>query len=321
MRLNQQFIGQHPAKSGYILDFLARGNSDLDVPSGSGRYIVSFPEFFITDLTFQGKETIFQTGVLLSDITVIENSINFNIQFSGNALSSVTDPVTLVKSNQLVTGAAISNIKKVEIYSGSNDQFQPDIINFNNRVNTFNINLGSSSSYSINVPAEDIQNRFNENIFYKAIPLDFLTFGDASQAVTGEMFSGFAGQPKLPFEPAITSSGDQIVNGTEVNVISRSNARDLELFKTTEPVQIFSGCRIVLESGIPNDFTCMFRIRTDEEIFISGNNVPLRTNIPDGFTVITPELARISPDQDLGEFTISTLLDGEDILEAFLISS
>ena len=65
----------------------------------------------------------------------------------------------------------------------------------------------------------------------------------------------------------------------------------------------------------------MFRIRTDEEIFISGNNVPLRTNLTDGFTVITPELARISPDQDLGEFTISTLLDGEDILEAFLISS
>jgi len=172
----------------------------------------------------------------------------------------------------------------------------------------------------ITVPGEDIQNRFNENIFYKAIPLDFLTFGDTSQAVTGEMFSGFVDQPQLPFTPTITSSGDQIVNGTEVNVISRSNGRDLELFRAIEPVQIFTGCRIVLESGIPNDFSCDFRIRTNQEIFISGDNVPLRTNITDGFTEITPELARISPDQDLGEFSIASLLDTNGVLEAFLIT-
>ena len=311
MRLNQQFIGQHPAKSGYILDFLAAdNNSNLDVVSGSGRYIVSFPKFSITDLKFEGKETIFATGVNLADLTVNENSINFDITFSGDNLEI---------SNQIVSGAAITNIKKVEIYSGSNDQFQPDIINFNNRVNTFNVNLNGVST-TITVPGEDIQNRFDENIFYKAIPLDFLTFGDASQAVTGEMFSGFVDQPQLPFTPTITSSGDQIVNGTEVNVISRSNGRDLELFRAIEPVQIFTGCRIVLESGIPNDFSCDFRIRTNHEIFISGDNVPLRTNLTDGFTAITPELARISPDQDLGEFRIASLLDTNGVLEAFLIT-
>ena len=311
MRLNQQFIGQHPAKSGYILDFLAAdNNSTLDVASGSGRYIVSFPDFSITDLKFEGKETIFATGVNLADLKVNENVINFDITFSGDSLEL---------SNQIVTGAAVANIKKVEIYSGSNDQFQPDTINFNNRVNTFNVNLNGSTT-RITVPGEDIQNRFDENIFYKAIPLDFLTFGDTSQSVTGEMFSGFVAQPQLPFTPTITLSGDQLVNDTEVNVIGRSNARDLELFRALEPVQIFTGCRIILESGIPNDFSCNFLIRTNSEIFISGSGVPLRTNVTDGFTEITSELARISPDQDLGQFKISSLLDVNGVLEAFLVS-
>lgn len=313
MRLNQQFIGQHPAKSGYILDFLAEdSNSTLDVASGSGRYIVSFPDFSITDLKFEGKETIFETGINLADLKVNENVINFDITFSGDNLEF---------GGLIITGAAVTtNIKKVEIYSGSNDQFQPDIINFSNRVNTFNVNLGNSASTRITVPGEDIQNRFDENIFYKAIPLDFLTFGDTSQAVTGEMFSGFVDQPQLPFTPTITLSGDQLVNDIEVNVIGRSNARDLELSRALEPVQIFTGCRIILESGIPNDFSCNFLIRTNSEIFISGSGVPLRTNVADGFTEITPELARISPDQDLGEFKISSLLDVSGVLEAFLIS-
>ena len=331
MRLNKQNIGQHPAKSGYIVDFFVADNNPVDFISGSGSYTVRFPDFFVSDVTFRGKETLFQTGannsLRLSDMDILENSVQLVCTFSGDATVEVVDQETLERTNQLVTGGAIQNVKKVEVYTGKSDQFEPDIINFTNRIRTFNLTVNEKSPTAVlDIDGSDIQNKFDENIFYKVIPLDFLTSGSASEAVTGEMFSGFVEKPSLPFSPQITTSGDTLVNDVEVNVIGRSTARDLEIFRATDPIDIFTGVRIILESGIPRDFSADFRIRTNQEILISGSGIPLQKNVEDSVATLTTgkdglaSEVRVLPDQNLKEFSISALLDVNGVIEAFLLS-
>lgn len=336
MRLNKQNIGQHPAKTGYIVDFFVADNNPVDFISGSGSYTVRLPEFFVSDVTFRGKDTLFQTGannsLRLSEMDIVQNSIQLICTFSGDAKLDVIDRQTLKRTSQLVTGGAIQNIKKVEVYTGKNDQFQPDIINFTNRIQTFNVNVNEKSPTAVlSIDATGIQNKFDENIFYKVIPRDFLSSGNVSESVTGEMFSGFVEQPQLPFDatPSISTSGDQFIGqlgGQVGNVIGRSTARDLQIFRAPEPIDIFTGCRIIIESGIPADFSAAFRIRTDYEILISGSGVPLQKNVGNDVATLSTgkdglaSEIRIAPNQKLSEFGMSALLDQNGNFEAFLFS-
>ena len=63
MRLNKQFVGQHPAQSGYILDFYVAENDPIDYISGSGSYHVRFPQFSVENIELRGKNTLLRQGL------------------------------------------------------------------------------------------------------------------------------------------------------------------------------------------------------------------------------------------------------------------
>ena len=290
MRLNSSFIGPHPAKSGYVLDFFVNDNDPVDFQSGSGSFTVNLPDFAITGVIFEGKNSIFETGVTLNNINPVVDAVHLTCLFSGDLDG--------------VTGKAVSNIRKVAVYTGFHPSFQPDIINFTNRVSEFNLASDLAEAFAlIQIDASELQNRYNENLFYKTIPLDYLTFGEESVAVSGEMFSGFATNPTI--------------NQTEV-LISRENAKDLEFFQAEGVIDIFTGTSITLKSGIPSDFYAEFRIRTNtEEISISGSGLPLVSSI-DGFTV-SSNAVTVPSGNELSEFAIDMLLDSSGQIESFII--
>jgi len=290
MRLNSSFIGPHPAKSGYVLDFFVNDNDPVDFQSGSGSFTVNLPDFAITGVIFEGKNSIFETGVTLNNINPVVDAVHLTCLFSGDLDG--------------VTGKAVSNIRKVAVYTGVHPSFQPDIINFTNRVSEFNLASDLAEAFAlIQIDASELQNRYNENLFYKTIPLDYLTFGEESVAVSGEMFSGFATNPTI--------------NQTEV-LISRENAKDLEFFQAEGVIDIFTGTSITLKSGIPSDFYAEFRIRTNtEEISISGSGLPLVSSI-DGFTV-SSNAVTVPSGNELSEFAIDMLLDSSGQIEGFII--
>ncbi|MGA0119862.1 MAG: hypothetical protein ACO3HJ_00240 [Methylophilaceae bacterium] len=290
MRLNSSFIGPHPAKSGYVLDFFVNDNDPVDFQSGSGSFTVNLPDFAITGVIFEGKNSIFETGVTLNNINPVVDAVHLTCLFSGDLDG--------------VTGKAVSNIRKVAVYTGVHPSFQPDIINFTNRVSEFNLASDLAEAFAlIQVDASELQNRYNENLFYKTIPLDYLTFGGESVAVSGEMFSGFAANPTI--------------NETEV-LISRENAKDLEFFQAEGVIDIFTGTSITLKSGIPSDFYAEFRIRTNtEEISISGSGLPLVSSI-NGLTV-SSNAVTIPTGNQFSEFAIDMLLDSLGQIESFII--
>lgn len=288
MRLNKQHIGKHPAESGYRVDFFVTDNDPNDFQDGSGTFFVTFPKIAVTGLEFRGKETLFQTGVLLKDLNLVENSVQLFCSFSGDVDG--------------ITGGAIKNIKTLGIYTGDNSGFQPDIIDFTNRVNEFHLDSDIDTFANVNITANELQNKYDENLFYKVIPLDYLTFGDASVAVSGEMFSGFL---------------DPQINETEV-VVSRENGKDLQFFQATEVIEIFTGTSIILKSGIPSDFYAEFRIKIDtEDVIISGSGLPLENTI-DGFNVINNAVTVPSGNR-LSQFAIDMLTDIDGNIESFLI--
>lgn len=291
MRLNNSFIGQHPATSGYILDFFVNDNDPIDFQSGSGSFTVSIPGIEITGVEFNGKNSIFETGVLLDDLSPVIDHVNLICFFSGDDVDGIT-------------GGGASNVRKIGVYTGIHPSFQPDIINFTNRVGEFNLASDLAESFTrVEINASDLQNRYNENLFYKAIPLDYLTFGQSSTAVSGEMFSGF------PTTPTIQES--QVV-------ISRDNAKDLEFFQSSTSIDIFTGTSIILKSGIPSDFYSTFRIRTNaEEIVVSGSGLPLISSISE--LTVSSNAATIPTGNEFSEFGITMLLDSLGQIEGFII--
>jgi hypothetical protein len=290
MRLNNRFIGPHPARSGYVLDFFVNDNDPNDFQSGSGSFSVGSPDFAVTGVVFEGKNNLFQTGLKLADIDIVSNAVRLTCLFSGDLDGE--------------SGKATSNIRKLAVYTGAHESFQPDIIDFTNRVKETNLKSNLAPGFaSIQVESFDLQNTYDQNLFYKIIPLDYLTFGGASDAVTGEMFSGFV-------EPTA-------INETEV-VIARENAKDLEFFLSDSAIDIFSGTSIILKSGIPSDFYAEFMVRTNtEEITISGSGLPLVSSI-DGLAV-SGNAATIPTGNELAEFEIDMLLDSLGQVESFII--
>ena len=262
--------------------------------SGSGSFFVEFPRFAVTGLEFRGQNVTFApTGSnlqVMSDIETLENYVELKCNFSGdlNGLS----------------GLATENIKFVDIYTGSYDGFQPDIIQSTNLVKRTPVEVGrDDKSLTIDVSDTDIQGR-EDNLFYKIIPLDYLTFGESSDAVSGKMFVGF--------------SQFVSINEQEV-IIDRSNGNDLRFFGA-EIVDIFSGSNIIITDNVPLDFSADFRIRTNtEEIYISGSGGASITSSSSLVTVADNKVT-IPIGLSGAEFSINVLLDRNGQRESFLIS-
>jgi len=293
MRLNQPVVGEHPATSGYQLECFVSSNGGIGFPSGSGTLNIEFPRYAIERLEFSGKNALYQNIDFMKDIAVLENAITLETFFSGD-----------------LNGASIQNVKKVDIYTGSHPTFAPDSINFTNRIDSQDVLLQSGeSSINLTIYSDKIDDRTEENIFYRALPRDYLTFGEASDAVSGVMFGGFEDVPKI----------------TSDTIISRSNANDLRFYRTT--VDIFAGVEITIFNDLPKDYVGNFRIRTDDRITIRGkkdtknygiDTAKLTTTIP-GLNVVNNTIV-IPTGNEYAEFEIASLLDENDERTAFLLS-
>lgn len=295
MRLNQVVVGEHPATSGYQLECFVGSDGGAGFSSGSGTLNIELPKYAITGIEFNGKNLLVEpTGEELSvmeDIRVLDNFITLKTFFSGDLNGN--------------TGLTIQNIKAVDIYTGSDLTFAPDTINFTNRIDSETVSLEPGEEFTfITIDSDDIDNRTEENIFYKALPKDYLTFGQESDAVSGIMFGGFEGFSK------ITDSSDVI--------ISRSNANDLKFYSTTI-TDIYTGVKIIISNDVPKNFTASFRVRTNvEDIVISGSGGATLSSSSEDFVVINNSVT-IPSGNDLSEFEISSLLDENDLRTAFVL--
>lgn len=295
MRFNQVVVGQHPATSGYQLECFVSSDGGAGFSSGSGTLNVEFPKFAITGVEFNGENLLFEpTGeglLLMEDIRVLEGFITLKTFFSGDLNGN--------------TGLSIQNIKGVDVYTGSDSTFKPDTIAFTNRIDSEAVSLQSGDeSIFITINSGDIDNKIEQNIFYKALPIDYLTFGQESDAVSGSMFGGFEEFSK------ITGSSDV--------VISRSNANDLR-FHSASMTDIYTGVKIIISNDIPKDFIGNFRIRTNsEEVVISGSGGATLQSTSSDFSISNNSIT-VPAGNDLAEFEISSLLDQNDIRTAFVL--
>jgi hypothetical protein len=297
MRLNQPVVGQHPATSGYQLECFVGSDGGAGFSSGSGTLNVEFPRFAITGMEFNGENLLFEpTGeglLLMEDVNVLEGFITLETFFSGDLNGN--------------TGLSIQNIKGVDIYTGSDSTFKPDTINFENRIDSEPVSLQSGDeSIFITINSGDIDNRIEENIFYKALPVDYLTFGQESNAVSGTMFGGFEDFSK------ITGSSDV--------VISRSNGNDIRYYSASI-TDIYTGVKIIISNEIPKDFVASFRVRTNsEDIIISGSGSANLQSSDSNFVVSNNSIT-LPAGNDLAEFEISSLLDQNEVRTAFVVGS
>jgi len=296
MRFNQEVIGLHPASSGYELECFVQNNQESEFLSGSGSFFVEFPKFAITGLEFRGQNIVFEpTGSglqLMSDIDVIEDLIELRCFFSGDLNG--------------VTGLAKENIKLLDVFTGDYAGFTPDTINFTNYVKGGIVNVDKDDEFiTFNVLDSDIQTGV-QNIFYKVIPLDYLTFGEASDAVSGILFTGFESFTSIT-EPEV--------------IIDRSNGNDLRFFANAGITDIFSGTNIVLTENVPLDFSAQFRVRTNtQQIVISATSGATLQSSSADFPVGGGGDITIPIGNELGEFSIDSLLDSSGQRVAYIIS-
>ncbi len=308
MIFNQTVIGTHPAESGYIVECFCSGLEDPSIgfPSGSGRLVIEFPQFAVTSLEFEGKNVLFDpTGSepeekLMDNIKILEREINLKATFSGD-LNTIGD------------GLSIQNVKNADVYTGDEPNFEVDSLFHTNRVSQFSVNLNpGEDTFLVNVTADKItgdngEERVEEEIFYKIIPTDFLTFGDVSPPTSGIMFSGFDTFTK------IEKTGF---------LISRTNANDIRVGRG-ETIEIFAGHNskptIIIDDTIPLDFYGAFRVRIDnKDIIISGSGGANIVSSSTSFTVSNNSI-EIPSDSEFAEFDITCLLDENDLRTGFIL--
>jgi hypothetical protein len=295
MIYNESVIGEHPARDGYRLDFFVEGFESPDFQSGSGSFTTFFPKFEVTGLNFEGKEQAqlpTGEGLLFSeDFNILEQKINLACFFSGDLNGQV--------------GLATNNIKEIAIFTGESPTFNADTINNTNLIAKTRAQVDISGNFVVSVLSEDIGDRIEENISYKVVPLDFLSFGNTSQGVSGKMFSGFIDNPTI--------------NTTEYT-ISRSNIRDIEVSRAGT-IDIFTGSNIIIEDGLILDFNGSFQVRTDiEDVTISATEGAILVSSSSSFGVLNNAIT-IPAGNNLSKFNVRSLLDVNDNREAFVFST
>jgi hypothetical protein len=295
MRFNEAVIGLHPASAGYELECFVQNNQESDFLSGSGSFFVEFPKFAVTGLEFRGQNIVFApTGAdlqLMADIEIIEDLIELRCFFSGDLNG--------------VTGLAKENIKLLDVFTGDYAEFQPDTIGLTNFVKGGIVNVDKDDPFiTFNILDLDIQTGV-QNIFYKVIPLDYLTFGESSDAASGILFTGFDSFTAIT-EPEV--------------IIDRSNANDLRFSVNAGITDIFTGTNIVLTENIPLDFSASFRVRTNSEpISISPSGGATLQSSSSSFPV-SAGVVTVPAGNELGEFSIDSLLNVSGQRDAYIIS-
>ena len=248
MIFNQVVIGDHPGTSGYKLDFNVNGFDD-NFASGSGQYTVGFPKFGVSGLGFRGKNAIFETNVgFLSNVDIFEGTARISGFLSGDFNNS-----------------GILNVKNIDVYTGASASFACDTIDHSNRILSERVSIENTEDpFIVDIVSGDITGnggvpKFDENIFYKVVPADFLIGRNESDAVSGEMLGEL---------PTISE-----ISGVETFLVQRSTATDLFIETADNGINVFpfidrrsvnkSITTIVIGTGVPIDFVGEFTIKND----------------------------------------------------------
>jgi hypothetical protein len=308
MIFNQVVIGEHPATSGYKLDFFANG-FDGGFASGSGQYTVDFPNFGISSLNFKGKESIFDTTVTaMSDIDILENEIVLSGNLTGDFNNS-----------------GILNVKNIDVYTGTSESFACDTIDHSNRVLRQSIRLENTEDpFVFTVTSGDITGRVEENIFYKLVPADFLIGRNESSAISGIM-AGDLG--------ALTS-----ISGVDEFIIKRETASDLFISEAENAILVFpkidrsrlgeSKTTIIVNDNVPFDFEGDFVIKyngqagdvvfTTESLPLSVSNTLVQQN---GIGILGRQLIVSNRENSDRGFSLAFSVDNDGNKTALVINA
>ena len=308
MIFNQVVIGEHPATSGYKLDFFANGFDDT-FASGSGQYTVDFPNFGISSFSFKGIESIFDTTVTgMSDIDILENEIVLSGNLTGDFNNS-----------------GILNVKNIDVYTGASESFACDTIDHSNRVLRQSVRLENTEDpFVFTVTSGDIAERVNENIFYKLVPADFLIGRNESSGISGIM-AGDIG--------ALTT-----ISGVSEFVIKRETATDLFIDEAENPIQVFplidrsrlgeSKTTIIVNDNVPFDFEGDFQIKyngqagdvafTTESLPLSVSNTLIQQN---GISIFGRQLIVSNRENENRNFSLVFSVDSDGNKLALVITA
>ena len=250
----------NPIASGYQVQFFVgygetgqdtAAATNLGFESGSGRFFVQNPLFEVTGLAFLGKTFLQRpTGVgrrFVRDFIDFSNKANLTCFLSGDFNGE--------------TGLGLTNVKRLEVFTGANDNFSADVVSGFNRIRTIPTNLSrDNNKITIPISRSDIDNRVDEPIGFQVVPRDFINYGTRGISITGEIFGGFESFP--------------VITGIETE-ISRQTMNDIRFSIASRPVEINPPrfpCTILVDSGICLDFDADFRIRGTGNVIVTGIN-------------------------------------------------
>jgi hypothetical protein len=297
MRLDQSVIGEHPAKSGYFLEFIAEDFYATSFQDGSGKFFVNSPDFAITGLNIKDKSALYEPVDFLTDLDVFEDQIELECFFSGE-----------------FGGSGKSNIFYIDVYTGGAASFAPNFATLENRVTRKSVEVSNDTeSLSIVVSADEIgEINLDQNIYYKAVPADYLASRGSSEGIGATML------PEIEVPTQIIESRVDIL---------RSNALDfLYSERGDEGLDIFNECLLTFDSGIAKDADMTFRIRTNtEEITLSGIGLPFQ--LEDSFKTFFESLngntgtdfVIFPTGREFSEFSVKILLDQAEDRQFFYL--
>jgi len=297
MRLDQPVIGDHPAKSGYFLEFIAEDFYPALFEDGSGKFFVNSPDFAITGINKKDGTSLYDPVDSLGDIDYLELQAELECFFSGE-----------------FGGSGKSNIFYVDVYTGDAASFAPNFATLENRVTRKSVEVSNdTTSLSIVIDVDEIgEINLDRNIYYKAVPADYLLSKGSSEGIEVNMFSEIEAPAQIT-EPRVD--------------ILRSNALDFLYTKRGDDgIDIYNECLLTFDSGIAKGTDIAFIIRTNtEEITVSGIGLPFQ--LGDSFKAFFEsnngetgtDFATFPSGREFTEFSVKLLLDQAGNREFFYL--
>lgn len=296
MRLDQPVIGDHPAKSGYFLEFIAEDFYPALFEDGSGKFFVNSPDFAVTGINKKDGTSIYDPVDFLTDLDFLEQQVELECFFSGE-----------------FNGSGKSNIFYVDVYTGDAASFAPNFATLENRVTRKSVEVSNNTeSLPITIDVDEIgEINLDRNIYYKAVPADYLVSKGASEGIEANMLS----EIELPTQ----------ITEPRVDIL-RSNALDfLYTERGDDGIDIFNQCLLTFDSGIAKDTDITFKIRTNtEEITLSGIGLPFQ--LEDSFKTFFESNGTTGTDfvtfptgREFSSFSVKILLDQAGDREFFYL--
>ena len=296
MRLDQPVIGNHPANSGYFLEFIAEDFYPALFEDGSGKFFVNSPDFAVTGINKKDGTSIYDPVDFLTDLDFLEQQVELECFFSGE-----------------FNGSGKSNIFYVDVYTGDAASFAPNFATLENRVTRKSVEVSNNTeSLPITIDVDEIgEINLDRNIYYKAVPADYLVSKGASEGIEANMLS----EIELPTQ----------ITEPRVDIL-RSNALDfLYSERGDDGIDIFNQCLLTFDSGIAKDTDITFKIRTNtEEITLSGIGLPFQ--LEDSFKTFFESNGTTGTDfvtfptgREFSSFSVKILLDQAGDREFFYL--